>query len=538
MISHSIGIDFGTTKTLVCHINPQTRAPEVIKLGRDTAYIPTTAYVDETGQLSFGDDADDRLMEISGCYLRGFKMSLGSSTPLHMYLVDGQPKMLTAKDLVKEYLRYIRTQVETEVFCGEPIAKVTITRPVKFSPMQCEELQQAAIEAGFEQIEFTTEPESAGLAFCALNSAHAFKRSALIVDWGGGTLDIALVTRQANKISTHRTLTDGDTSMGGERFDERLWDNTTEKLYNLGVSRLSPTAHLPRLRRAKEQLSIKNNATLSLSYEGGLYPPLNISRTEFNKLIENDVAIAVKKVQDLIARIPADLVPEMLLLVGGSSRIPLIKEKLEEACHLPAHIWHYSREAVAIGAALWGTEIQINDSDGEQESAEPTPSIDTEATLQPQSLQAASPVPPHAPCHQNEEEDITYNQEQYTDESDDDGDNEPPTLDSGTIAPATQTSHGAPVSTPKPPVPKPAQPSQKKRSKYIAAILAFFLGCFGAHHFYHGHWVRGIIYAAVSIFGATIGLFLLTWIIAFVEMILYLCMSKEKYDTLYNRSRK
>lgn len=116
--------------------------------------------------------------------------------------------------------------------------------------------------------------------------------------------------------------------------------------------------------------------------------------------------------------------------------------------------------------------------------------------------------------------------------------NETPALDSGTIASATQTSHGAPVSTPKPPVPKPAQPSQKKRSKYIAAILALFLGCFGAHHFYHGHWVRGIIYAAVSIFGFPYGLFLLTWMIAFVEMIRYLCMSKEKYDTLYNSSRK
>ena len=172
---HTIGIDFGTSKTLVSHINPQTGHPETIRLGRGGDLIPTTIFIDSAGRFSFGDDADDMIEDISGTYLRGFKMQLGSDTPVHMYLArNGDFRQLTAKDLVREYLLYIRQQVKKLVYQGEPVTAATITRPVNFSPAQCQELQQAALAAGFEHVEFTTEPEAAGLAYCRLNAAHAF----------------------------------------------------------------------------------------------------------------------------------------------------------------------------------------------------------------------------------------------------------------------------------------------------------------------------------------------------------------------------
>ena len=349
MKPHTIGIDFGTSKTLVSHINPQTHVPEPIKLGRDAAYLPTSAYVDAAGHLSFGDEADDMLEDYTGRYLRGFKMQLGSPAPLHVYLDNGRPRMLTAKDLVQKYLQFIRCRVQELVYHGEPVTAATITRPVGFSPAQCEELKQAAHDAGFGTVEFSTEPEAAGLAFCRLNAAQAFKHSALIVDWGGGTLDFALVTRKGDTICTHSSLTDGDATMGGEKFDEKLWLHVEQEMPH----KLNPITQLPKIRRAKELLSSRENITLRLSYEGGTCPPLPISRADFNRLIAADIDKAVQKVQALLARIPTEHKPEMLLLVGGSSQIPLIKKQLEDACHLPAHNWHYSREAVAMGAALW-----------------------------------------------------------------------------------------------------------------------------------------------------------------------------------------
>ncbi|MDO5470229.1 MAG: Hsp70 family protein [Akkermansia sp.] len=351
---HTIGIDFGTTKTLVSHIHPQTGHPAPLRLGRGSDYLPTSIYVDTAGRLFFGDDAEDMIEEPSGCYLRGFKMQLGSATPLHIYLDAGKPSILTAKEMVKEYLQYIREQVQQLVYHGEPVTMATITRPVKFSPAQCEELKQAAHDAGFNTVELTTEPEAAGLAFCRMNAAQAFKRSALIVDWGGGTLDFALVTREGDTICTHSNLTDGDTTMGGEKFDELLWRHCEQVTH----CPLSAVTQLPKVRRAKEQLSTQESTVLRLSSTTGACPPHHLSRADFNKLIEADIDAAVTKLQRLITKTPSEYKPEMLLLVGGSSKIPLIKEKLEAACHLPAHSWHYSQEAVAMGAALWKTNVE------------------------------------------------------------------------------------------------------------------------------------------------------------------------------------
>lgn len=355
MNTHSIGIDFGTTKTLVTHIPSHSDLPERVCLGNGHDYLPTTAYIDAEGELHFGDEADDMMSESTGRYLRGFKMQLGSPLPLHICVAAGVQRIFTARELVKEYLKHIRTQVEELVFLGEPVSSATITRPVRFSPAQCEELRQAAHDAGFAEVKFTTEPEAAGLAFCRLNAAHAFKRSALIIDWGGGTLDFALVTRKDDTICTHSTLTDGDTTMGGEMFDEKLWNHVEGTLNKQGVRALNHITQLPKVRRAKEQLTSKENIILRLSSQDGVCPPLPLSRADFNELIATDITKAAQMVYSLLQRIPEEYKPEMLLLVGGSSQIPLIKEKLEEVCKLPVHKWQFSREAVAMGAALWNT---------------------------------------------------------------------------------------------------------------------------------------------------------------------------------------
>ncbi len=349
MTTHTIGIDFGTSKTLVSYLAPQTPVPQLVNLGHESPYMPTTVYVDMQGNFYFGDEAEVMRDSGMGIYLRGFKMQLGTLNPVITYPSKGLLHSLTAKEVVKRYLQHIRTQVEELVYHGEKITGVTLTRPVKFSPAQCEDLKQAAQEAGFSAVTFTTEPEAAGLAFCRLNVSEAFKRSALIVDWGGGTLDIALVTRDGNTIKTHSKLTDGDTTMGGEKFDEKLWTHVQQTI----EAPLNHTTQLPQVRRAKEMLSTRESFTLRLSGEMGACPPLSLTRSVFNQLIAAEINQAVQKVQELLARIPAEYKPEMLLLVGGSSRIPLIKEKLEAACHLPALRWDKSRDAVALGAALW-----------------------------------------------------------------------------------------------------------------------------------------------------------------------------------------
>ncbi len=350
-----IGIDFGTTKTLVTRINPTNDWPVPVRLGVGSDYIPTAVYIEDGGKIYFGEDADERVADNTGLYLRGFKMKLGSTTPLYMHFADdGRVVQLHAKDLVREYLLYIRKRIEENVFMeAGSVTRAVITRPVNFSPALLEELKEAAHEAGFTEVKLTTEPEAAGLAFCRMNAAKAFKRSALVVDWGGGTLDFALVTRDGDTIRTHPRLTDGDTTMGGEVFDELLWNYVMQVLRQQGISQLDPISAMPMIRRAKERLSTDTQVTLRLSHMGGVCPPIPLSRKFFNNLIIRYVESAAQKVQQLLRNIPQENRPEMLLLVGGSCRIPLIKETLEDICGLPAHSWEHSREAVGLGAALW-----------------------------------------------------------------------------------------------------------------------------------------------------------------------------------------
>ena len=350
MSTHTIGIDFGTTKTLVACIDSRMGLPVTLRLGRGADYVPSTALIDAAGQMIFGDEADDMIEEPGATYLRGFKMELGSETPLHVFRqADGGLRQYGAQKLVSEFLRGLRLAVQGKVFLDERVDSAVITRPVDFSPARCAALVEAAQEAGFVNVVLTTEPEAAGLAFCRLNAAEAFKGNALVVDWGGGTLDMALVSRQGDRVVTHGDLTSGMMSVGGERFDERLWKYVMGRLEG---HHINPVTQMARVRRAKEQLSTSRSVSLRLSGEDGPCPTLEVKREVFNGLIAEDVDVAVQKVLELLSRVPASMKPELLLLVGGSSVIPLIKEKLEAATGLPAYSWQYSREAVALGAAL------------------------------------------------------------------------------------------------------------------------------------------------------------------------------------------
>ena len=378
---HTIGIDFGTTKTLVARIHTESGWARTVRLGRGTDAIPSSVFITDDGKLHFGDSAEDRIQNNDGWYIRGFKMRLGSSIPVHTTMTeDGELIKYSAKLLTCEYLRYIKNKTEELVFMGEPVTAAIITRPVNFSPAQCEELRQAAVDAGFDKVDFTTEPEAAGLAFCTLNAAKAFTRSALIVDWGGGTLDFALVTRENGKICTHSSLTDGDITMGGERFDDKLWEYVCTQLNDQGVENLHHTAMLPRVRQSKELLSSEQSTTLYLSTRNGVCPPIPLTRDIFNGLIEQEVDIAAEKILKLLKRIPVSQTPEMLLLVGGSSRIPLIRAKLEQACKLPALAWHFSHEAVALGAALW---TNAGETPKVVEPSIPTPAPDEKTNTSP-----------------------------------------------------------------------------------------------------------------------------------------------------------
>src|SRR5688500_6837974 len=107
---NSIGIDFGTSKTLVTWMNRDSDRPEAIRLGRGRDELPTTVYVCEDDTLLYGEDADDNAAFDFSRYCRGFKMHLGSSAPL----VVGSSRVYAARDLSTAFLRHVKERCETE----------------------------------------------------------------------------------------------------------------------------------------------------------------------------------------------------------------------------------------------------------------------------------------------------------------------------------------------------------------------------------------------------------------------------------------
>ena len=353
-----IGIDFGTTKTMAAWVNPKTGHQEVINLGEEHNYIPTTVFLDKGGSMHYGEEADDLAADEPDRYARGFKMKLGSGSPALMCFQDGRPCTYTARQLTAAFLRHVRQLCEERACFGSVDAAV-ITRPVNFSPAQVEDLRLAAEEAGFRDVTFVTEPEAAGYAFCRLSPESAFHGSALIVDWGGGTLDMSIVERAGNKVKTDRTRVSGENMMGGEMFDAYLWQYVTSCLSGKGTDiNIQPAAVIHQaqvqVRKAKESLSKRDSKDLRFATSGGSTPPVPVRRADFESLIGQDIQNAAGMARLLVQKTKqAGSKPEMLLLVGGTSLIPLVRSQMESQTGLPARQWQYTREAVAIGAALW-----------------------------------------------------------------------------------------------------------------------------------------------------------------------------------------
>ena len=357
-MKHAIGIDFGTTKTLVSWFNPKTNQVELVRLGqRGTDKIPTSIYYDQEKGFLFGEDADDQMEFAAERYKRAFKLELGSNTP--SLFIDKETKF-KAVELTREFLKYIKEQCEENVFMGESVSDAVITMPVAFSPAQQKELKQAALDAGFLNVSLLPEPEAAGRAFAYNNPTESYN-SMMIVDWGGGTVDFAMVSRSGEKIQVNADSFDGDTQLGGEAFDELLWGYVADKIQKSDNQNRNPYDEpleivnnmQKKVRECKEKLSKTPTARILFAGSTGPYST-SVTQDEFSGIINDSVEEIGDRLNALLQKIQrrGGHYPEALLMIGGSSSIPLVQKILAEKSNLRCVKWQYFHEAVAIGAGI------------------------------------------------------------------------------------------------------------------------------------------------------------------------------------------
>lgn len=359
-----IGIDFGTTKTMVASYDASKKSAKPLTFGRGKFEKPTSMYATSTGDLLFGDDADDEGITDLPNHIRRFKMKLGKPGLAHMGRKSG-----TAQQLTTEFLGSLRNQLENQVL-HTAVDRVILTVPAMFGPAQRHDLTEAARQAGFSQVELLEEPVAAGIAYCDHQSDLSKELRFIVVDWGGGTFDVAHLEKSAGgEIKVHEDFIVGLDDIGGEAFDDELWGIASSALDSAGRGTLDSQSreHWGRYRRdlsrAKETLSSQTSVSMTFTLADGSPAKITLNRADFNNIISPMIHKAASFVSQLIKRAHnAGCPPEFILLAGGTSRIPLIGEELERITGVKCRQWSDGREAIALGAAiranqLWGARM-------------------------------------------------------------------------------------------------------------------------------------------------------------------------------------
>jgi len=334
------GIDFGTTNSVVgiCE-GGRTRAV----LNEDGKPHPSVVWYQADGKVTVGKRAKRSINAYYGepghTMVASVKRELGKQKN---YRVAGQPK--PAVDVASEVFRFLIQDATNR--SSVRLRQGVVTIPVSFGGTARHELRQAAEQAGFYIKTFIHEPFAAVVAYCVgnqgLNLNALEGQNILVFDWGGGTLDITVATIRSGRMIQLSTADLG--RRAGDHFDKKLLQLTYQRFLEsegLGVEQapISPGArdrYLAECERAKIALSGKDDDRVDLAdfirLDGRIYDIQQaVYRPEFESEINIDVQDAMAKVDAAVdeARLTARDI-DIVLLIGGSSLIPLVRREMEE----------------------------------------------------------------------------------------------------------------------------------------------------------------------------------------------------------------
>ena len=367
-----VGIDLGTTNSLVAYLDPQTGQPKCIPGPYGSTLCPSVVSLDPDGSIVVGEPARRRLLtqpertiysvkrlmgrgpaDIQG-ELKLFPFRIDQSSKNVICVMLGE-KVFTPPEISAFILRELKNWAEAHF--GEPVDRAVITVPAYFNDAQRQATKDAGKIAGLEVLRLVNEPTAAALAY----GLHEKQRGKVAVyDLGGGTFDISIL----KLISTTEgdifqvLSTNGDTHLGGDDIDNLLQAFVHELILQRDEIDFSPHGELAQeLRKAlievKHQLSISETATLRFALPNGTLFTHDFTRGALDALICPVVDRTMGPVKRALADAhlkPADM--DEVVLVGGTTRTPLIRRTVEEFFGRKPHIELNPDEVVALGAAV------------------------------------------------------------------------------------------------------------------------------------------------------------------------------------------
>jgi len=366
-----VGIDLGTTNSLVAYFDPQTKKPACITGPYGGTLCPSVVSLDPDGNIIVGEPARRRLLtqpertiySVKRLMGRGvqdvedelalfpFRLDPSGSNVIRVRLGE---RIFTPAEVSAFILRELKNWAEAHF--GETVDRAVITVPAYFNDAQRQATKDAGKIAGLEVLRLVNEPTAAALAY----GLHEQQRGTVAVyDLGGGTFDISilkLISTEEGDI--YQVLsTNGDTHLGGDDIDNLLQAFVRERILQEQEIDFSPHGEIAQeLRKAlialKHELSQKESATLSLPLPNGRVFTEEFTRGSLEALIRPVVDRTIGPVK--LALADAKLKPtqvDEVVLVGGTTRTPLIRKTVEEFFLRVPHTDLNPDEVVALGAA-------------------------------------------------------------------------------------------------------------------------------------------------------------------------------------------
>ncbi len=354
------GIDLGTTNSLVAVM--ELTGPRIL-----SGIVPSVVSVKESGEVIAGAEAREMLLthpertiySVKRLMGRGaadiqeelklfpFRVVEGSESVLQLRLGE---KIMTPPEVSAHILRKLK--LDAEAALGEPVTQAVITVPAYFNDAQRQATKDAGRIAGLDVLRLVNEPTAAALAYGLDKRKDG---TIAVYDLGGGTFDISILRLQEGIFEV--LATNGDTHLGGDDIDNLLMRVALEDIHTEWGRDISGDSRAVQLLRravikAKEELSLVPQASIDLEY-GGQHYQREITLDVFNRLIQPIVERTMGPCKACIqdAGVTVDQIDEVVL-VGGSTRIPLVRSAVEKLFRARPHTELNPDEVVALGAAV------------------------------------------------------------------------------------------------------------------------------------------------------------------------------------------
>jgi molecular chaperone DnaK (HSP70) len=353
-----IGIDLGTTNSEVAFVH--TTRPEILREG-DDGILPSCVGVDGDGKLIVGATARNQAVAYPERTVLSVKRKMGKEQEIPL-----AGKSYTPQEISALILKELKEKAER--IMGREVGHAVITVPAYFTDAQRQATKEAGAIAGLEVVRIINEPTAAALAYEG-NNVGDEKRTILVYDLGGGTFDVSIVRIEDRVVEVLAST--GDNRLGGDDFDDRIIQWLIRELkqkHHLDVT--GNRTVLARLKACAEQAKIELSQAPTTRIEADhitedIHLSVELTRETFEGMIREDIDKTMQSVTKALR--DAAITPggiDRILLVGGSSRIPMIYRMLKEKLKIDPNKEIDPDLCVALGAGIQAAREMGMDTSG------------------------------------------------------------------------------------------------------------------------------------------------------------------------------